>query len=544
MWLRLTSVLLPVLSSLLLPALPARATVPRVLDFAGRLATEAGDYTGEAEITVTLYDDPLAQDAQHVLWSETQSVAVVAGRFQLLLGGDAQNPLPEAIGWAAALYAGVAVSPDPEMAPRLLVASVPYALRAADAVSVGGHGPEDFAAAQHAHDELYVGRDEAAGRFAAAGHDHDGAYYPRGDTDGRFAALAHDHDGVYVIQGREGSVTSAMIADGAIVAADLGGMGCRPSQVLKFDGQSWACAADMVGDTDTDTLAALVCQEGQLVRFDGSSWVCDDEQDALLALQCDEGQLLKRSEGAWACAEDADRDTVYTAGEGLTLGAGEFRVERAAIEEWARGAAYDSPAELAEALAGSYAAAGHDHDVAYHGKAEVEGLLAGKAAAEHAHPALYYDREEADLAFAASGHAHDVAYHGKAEVEGLLAGKADAEHAHPALYYDREEADLAFAAAGHDHDAAYAALGHLHDAAYYPRAAADLAFAAAGHAHDAAYAALEHLHDASYYPRAEADRRFYPRPEADAAFAASSHDHDAAYVGIGAADSIDSAMVL
>jgi hypothetical protein len=42
----------------------------------------------------------------------------------------------------------------------------------------------------------------------------------------------------------DGAVTSAKIADGTVALADLGQNGCGGSQVLKWNGAAWACAAD------------------------------------------------------------------------------------------------------------------------------------------------------------------------------------------------------------------------------------------------------------------------------------------------------------
>lgn len=71
--------------------------VPWLLNFSGRLGTSAGDYTGVAEVRVTLYDDATSSDPSHVLWTEMQDVYVHAGRFHLLLRQDPANPLDDAM---------------------------------------------------------------------------------------------------------------------------------------------------------------------------------------------------------------------------------------------------------------------------------------------------------------------------------------------------------------------------------------------------------------------------------------------------------------
>jgi hypothetical protein len=61
----------------------AHASVPNGLHFSGQLQSEGAAFTGTMAMTFALYDGAEANEA---LWSEAQSVAVVANRFQILLG--------------------------------------------------------------------------------------------------------------------------------------------------------------------------------------------------------------------------------------------------------------------------------------------------------------------------------------------------------------------------------------------------------------------------------------------------------------------------
>ena len=87
--------------SVLLVAGSARAAtpadVPGLLNFSGRLASDAGDFQGAADVTLSLYDDPVSMDPQHLLWTETQQVFVDAGRFHVLLGASPSNPIDPAV---------------------------------------------------------------------------------------------------------------------------------------------------------------------------------------------------------------------------------------------------------------------------------------------------------------------------------------------------------------------------------------------------------------------------------------------------------------
>jgi hypothetical protein len=129
----------------LLAARTAAADVPSILNFSGRLTTSDGDVSGVESLTIRLYDHATSTDAGHVLWQDTQEVAVEAGRFHVLLGADPANAIVPEVLAATGLYVGLTVGADAEMVPRVRVASVPFALRAADALTLGGKGPADFA---------------------------------------------------------------------------------------------------------------------------------------------------------------------------------------------------------------------------------------------------------------------------------------------------------------------------------------------------------------------------------------------------------------
>jgi hypothetical protein len=120
----------------------AAAAVPPVLVHEGRLFDADGaPITAPLDLEFTLYDAPTGGQA---VWTESHpGVAFDDGYFVVTLGGSA--PLEEALA-GGPLFLGVRVGDDPEMTPRMRVASVPYALVCGDAVgdlhassvSVGG----------------------------------------------------------------------------------------------------------------------------------------------------------------------------------------------------------------------------------------------------------------------------------------------------------------------------------------------------------------------------------------------------------------------
>ncbi len=57
----------------------------------------------------------------------------------------------------------------------------------------------------------------------------------------------HNHDAAYVNESQANSVTSAMITNGTIKFEDIGANSCTASQIMKWNGSTWACAADLTG---------------------------------------------------------------------------------------------------------------------------------------------------------------------------------------------------------------------------------------------------------------------------------------------------------
>src|ERR1700722_17568375 len=105
------------------------ASVPLRLNEQGRLFQAGGDtpVTGNVAMVFTIYD---AATAGTALWTETFSVTLDEGYFSVQLGSTVAFP---ATLWNGAVRdIGVQVGTDAEMTPREEVASVPYAIAAAD----------------------------------------------------------------------------------------------------------------------------------------------------------------------------------------------------------------------------------------------------------------------------------------------------------------------------------------------------------------------------------------------------------------------------
>ena len=220
----------------LLASWPAHAEVPNFVTYAGRLTdgTAWGEST-EADLTFWLCTEPEGVLADCV-WDETKAgVALEDGYFSVRLGEA--TPLPEPLPPAA--WLAVAVNNGQPLLPRQKVGSVPYAMQAGNADTVGQKTLADF-------------------------------------------------DGQYVQEGQSEAVTGEMIADGSVGLEDLGQSGCAEGDAFRWSGAAWACedvsstseaadqfvdAADPAGDEMAGPLTlpanGLVVGGNQFVIADG-----------------------------------------------------------------------------------------------------------------------------------------------------------------------------------------------------------------------------------------------------------------------------------
>lgn len=113
------------------------AVVPRLVNFLGKATDAQGkSITGIAGITFSIYNE---QNDGAPLWMETQNVTADAkGNYTVQLGATKSDGLPlDLFTSGEARWLGVRVNNGEEQ-PRILLLSVPYALKAADAETVGG----------------------------------------------------------------------------------------------------------------------------------------------------------------------------------------------------------------------------------------------------------------------------------------------------------------------------------------------------------------------------------------------------------------------
>ena len=136
------SLVLP-LAQNLPPNRTSASVVPPLVNFSGRaLDTQGKAVSGTVGLTFAIYKE---QYDGPPLWLETQNVQADArGNYTVQLGTTKSEGLPLSLfSSGAAHWLGVTVNGEAEL-PRVLLLSVPYALKAADAQTLGGLPPSAF----------------------------------------------------------------------------------------------------------------------------------------------------------------------------------------------------------------------------------------------------------------------------------------------------------------------------------------------------------------------------------------------------------------
>jgi hypothetical protein len=127
---------------------PCNRGVPHFVKFGGEIKSETSLLrSGTVAMKFVIYDDSKAGNA---LWQEVQNILPDAeGRYEVMLGSTAPDGIPMDIftsGEPRWLGTQV-VRPGSEEQPRVLMVSVPYAMEAADAQTLGGLPASAFAKA-------------------------------------------------------------------------------------------------------------------------------------------------------------------------------------------------------------------------------------------------------------------------------------------------------------------------------------------------------------------------------------------------------------
>jgi hypothetical protein len=128
----------------------ASAQVPPLIQFSSIATDEGGNsMSGAVSITFSLYT---AQQGGEPLWTETQKTVALdsTGHYSVQLGITQPNGVPTTLFTTGeARWLGVRIAEQADQ-PRVLLLSVPYALKAGDAATIGGLPPSAFVLAASA----------------------------------------------------------------------------------------------------------------------------------------------------------------------------------------------------------------------------------------------------------------------------------------------------------------------------------------------------------------------------------------------------------
>ena len=242
-------------------ASPDVVTIPQMLSYQGKLTDTLGVPVGDTTYQVAFRLYTVATGGAS-FWNETQTVRTHSGLFSTLLGSVAQI---ESVPSSGNLYLGMAVAGGAELSPRLRLVGSAYS----------------FLAGKSANADLLQGELSPRLLIASAAY----AYLSNraADADLLQGKDTTALDARYVNEGQASSVTSNMIVDGTIAAADLGQMGAATGQVMKWTGSAWAPRNDSVGSGGGSgtvrkvvQASGVVCSPNPItdsgtVRFD-STW--------------------------------------------------------------------------------------------------------------------------------------------------------------------------------------------------------------------------------------------------------------------------------
>jgi hypothetical protein len=132
----------------------AVAAVPRLIKFSGAVRDARGELLGNVAVRLTfaVYEE---QQGGAALWAETQAAQLdEQGHYAVLLGATRADGLPvELFPAGRARWLGVQVEGRDED-PRVLLVSVPYALKAEDAAMLGGRSAADFVLGEQLKEEV------------------------------------------------------------------------------------------------------------------------------------------------------------------------------------------------------------------------------------------------------------------------------------------------------------------------------------------------------------------------------------------------------
>ncbi|MEP7218501.1 MAG: hypothetical protein ABI876_06270, partial [Bacteroidota bacterium] len=139
----------------------ALAQVPRTISYQGVIADNNGlpIANGNKSITIKIYD---AATGGTVIFTESQTVPVIRGLFNLIIGSTTPGGLPAAAAFDKPYWLGLSVDGGPEFPQRTQLTSAPYAFRAVAADSAMNVAANSIGAANLRPNSVNVSKLDAA----------------------------------------------------------------------------------------------------------------------------------------------------------------------------------------------------------------------------------------------------------------------------------------------------------------------------------------------------------------------------------------------
>jgi hypothetical protein len=224
----------------------ARAAVPEVVSFQGRLSDANGIAVADDDYAVTfrMYDAAMAGNK---LWQEQQTVTVKGGVFSALLGSATAFPagLFDSQRWLS-----LEVGTDGEMTPRFRLASAPYALTAKHAETAGdaatldgaqvGTADGDIVAVQPSGMLPALDGSQLTGVVAVDSDKVDGIHASE------FADTVHTHSS---LDGDAGGLAQALYVD---ASGNVGIGTTTPAATLEVNGATRVGSLTVAGSLDLE----------------------------------------------------------------------------------------------------------------------------------------------------------------------------------------------------------------------------------------------------------------------------------------------------
>jgi hypothetical protein len=339
----------------------ANAVVPPLVNFSSNLTGVNGKPLGGlVGVTFSLYKD---SEGGAPLWIETQNVqADKTGHYSVMLGSTSSQGLPSKLfASGEARWLGVQPQSQAEQ-PRVLLMSVPYALKALDAQTLGGRPASDFLAATGASGSMPAGNVTGSGtknfipRWTSTSQIGNSNIFENASGQVGIAtstpAAKLDVNGTADIRN-----TLTLFPNGSNDALKMSGSTFainKAGKVTFISGQTFPGTGTITGvkagsgltgggNSGNVTLAMTnTCSSGQILQWNGTKWVCSNAGSGTisgvtaqapitgggtsgnvkvgLTTACSSGQVLQWNGSKWACSSVGGTITGVTAGTDLTGG--------------------------------------------------------------------------------------------------------------------------------------------------------------------------------------------------------------------------------